>query len=194
MIETYITKPLQKICIDAIANTLAKKLSPNFITILALTFGICVSILLIDNFNFTAIIFLLLSGYCDILDGSVARKQNKLTDFGAILDIVCDRIVEFAVILGLYLIAPYERSLIVICMLGSMLICITSFLVVGIFTQNNSHKSFYYSPGLMERAETFLFFIAMILLPKYFNLLGIIFIILVIWTAFYRIFEFKTKT
>lgn len=194
MIEIYVRKSFQKICIDTIANNLAKNLSPNFITILSLIFGLCVPILLIDHFNFTAVIFLLLSGYCDMLDGSVARAQNKITEFGAALDIICDRIVEFSVIFGLYLIAPNTRSLVIISMLGSILLCITSFLVVGIFTKNNSNKSFHYSPGLMERAETFLFFIMMILLPQYFDLLGITFTLLVIWTASYRLFEFKIKS
>lgn len=63
------------------------------------------------------------------------------------------------------IIAPQERGLWCMLTLGSMLLCITSFLVVGIFTENQSQKSFHYSPGLMKRAEAFSFFIAMMIWP-----------------------------
>jgi hypothetical protein len=75
-------------------------------------------------------------------------------------------------------------------MLGSILICVTSFLVVGIFLENTSQKSFYYSPGLIERAEAFLFFVLMILFSKAFSILAVIFSILVFLTAALRLYQF----
>lgn len=69
-----------------------------------------------------------------------------------------DRVVEFVVVLALWFVAPQQRGLWCLLMLGSMLLCITSFLVVGIFSENQSQKSFHYSSGLMERAEAFSFF------------------------------------
>ena len=68
--------------------------------------------------------------------------------------------------------------------------CITAFLVVGIFSAKEGEKSFYYSPGLVERAEAFLFFIAMMLLPNYFNQLAYSFILLVFITALFHLFQF----
>lgn len=193
MIETYIRPIFQKYCVTFLAMQLAQTVNPLHITILSAIFGISVPILLKLQHSYLAILMLLVSGYCDTLDGTIARMQSNCTQFGAVLDIICDRIVEFSAIFGLYLIDPINRSLVSMCMLGSILLCITSFLVVGIFIENNSDKSFHYNPGLMERAEAFTFFIAMILLPKYFNLLGTTFIILVLWTAIYRIIEFKDK-
>lgn len=72
----------------------------------------------------------------------------------------------------------------------SIAFCMYSFLLVGMFSENSSQKSFYYSPGFIERAETFLFFIVMILLPSTVFYLGIIYTILVSWTTLYRCYEF----
>jgi len=191
MLETIARETYQKYCVNLIAAQLAKIVNPNLITLLATLFGLAVPVLLVQNHPDIAILMLLLSGYCDTLDGTIARFQGKTSDFGTILDIVGDRIVECAVIFGLYLVDPLTRGTITIGILISILICITSFLVVGIFTQNHSQKNFHYTPGLIERAEAFIFFIAMIVLPSYFNQLGLIFIILVLWTAFHRIITFK---
>ena len=78
-------------------------------------------------------------------------------------------------------------------MLGSMLICITSFLVIGIFTKNNGEKGFYYSQGLMERAEAFIFFMLMIIFPAAFRILAIVFTFLLLVTAAWRIWATRQE-
>jgi phosphatidylglycerophosphate synthase len=123
------------------------------------------------------------SGYLDTLDGSVARAYGSSSEIGGALDIVVDRIVESAVIFALYLIDP-TRGILCFLMLFANLICITSFLVVGIFTQEHSNKSFFYHPGLIERAEAFIFYALMIIFPSFFNLLSYSYIILVLLSAF----------
>jgi archaetidylinositol phosphate synthase len=93
----------------------------------------------------------------------------------------------------LFWVAPDERGWLCLIMLSATLCCVTSFLVVGIFSENNTSKSFYYSPGLMERFEAFLFFIAMILWPTAFLLLAIAYIGLVGVTTLIRICEFAKQ-
>lgn len=78
-------------------------------------------------------------------------------------------------------------------MLSSVLLCITSFLVVGIFSQNTTEKSFYYSPGLIERFEAFLFFSLMMFLPGIFSYLAYAFSGLVLMTALIRMAQFLRK-
>ena len=128
----------------------------------------------------------------DILDGSIARIQNKSTHFGTVLDILSDRLVESFIIIALFLRDP-NLALICLLMMMSILVCVSSFLLIGIFSDKQSEKSFYYSPGLMERAEAFIFFISMILFADYAWLFGIIFILLVLWTTFIRIFQFQRQ-
>jgi CDP-diacylglycerol--glycerol-3-phosphate 3-phosphatidyltransferase len=44
---------------------------------------------------------LALSGLCDVLDGQVARRMQKVSRFGAFLDSTLDRVAEGAVLIGL---------------------------------------------------------------------------------------------
>ena len=132
-----------------------------------------------------------MTGFLDTLDGSLARHLKTTSPKGTVFDITSDRLVEFSIILGLYAFDPTHRALGTLLMLGSVLICVTSFLVVGIFEDNQTEKGFHYSPGIMERAEAFLFFGAMILFPSYFMILAILFTSLVFLTAVIRLSQFS---
>lgn len=190
MLESHFRTHYQKLLVDDFAIIISKFVSPNLVTVYGTLFGIAAAIFLGLGHTYLALFLLLISGYLDSLDGTIARITGHDTQFGSALDIICDRIVEFSVIYGLYLVDPLTRATTVIWILGSVLICICSFLVVGIFTQNNSEKNFHYSPGIIERFETFLFFFAMILLPNYFTYLSYAFILLVTITALLRMREF----
>ncbi len=191
MIDTYFRNSFQKVLVCPIIKQINRtKVSPNILTGLALGLGICVAPALAFRWNFIAVSLLILSGYLDMLDGSLARLQKHSKASGAVIDIVSDRIVEFSVVLGLFLVDPVGRGLLCMLMLGSILVCVTSFLVVGIFIENESEKGFHYSPGLIERSETFLFFGVMILIPESFGILSLLFAGLVFTTGFLRIKEF----
>lgn len=191
MLEQSLRHYYQLVLVDPILPALRDRITPLSITWLSGIFGLLfIPFVLLDK-PYIAISFLLLSGYLDTLDGSLARFQNRASDFGSAMDIVMDRIVEFSAVLALYLFDPQHRATLAILMLGSILLCITSFLVVGIFSNNTTQKNFYYSPGIMERAEAFLFFIFMTLFSSCFNFLAALFCFLVCLTALIRLFEFK---
>jgi len=46
-------------------------------------------------------ILLLIGGFFDVLDGAVARENNRVTDFGGVLDSVSDRYADSAVFIGI---------------------------------------------------------------------------------------------
>ncbi len=191
MIETHLRKTYQKICIDPLLQIKGlQKVPPIVLTMVAGVVGIGILPALALGFPLFAVGLLIVSGYLDTLDGSLARHHQRTSLKGAALDIVSDRIVECAIILGLYFVEPSSRALPALLMLGSVLICVTSFLIVGLFTENNSEKSFHYSPGLIERAEAFLFFCAMILFPSAFLFLSYSFFLLVSFTAAVRMVQF----
>lgn len=191
MLEQYVSPHYQRCLVDALARYVGRYFSPIQITLFAGLCGLASMIFLAYGFPAAAILCLLVSGYADTLDGTVARLYGASSPIGAVLDILTDRLVEFALIFGLYLQDPASRSLMSMLMLGSILLCVTSFLVVGIFTANESEKGFHYSPGLMERAEAFIMFILMILLPPYFMPLSILFVLLVTLTTIIRVLEFS---
>lgn len=190
MLEQSIRNPYQIWLVDPLARWIGFHLSPITITVLSGLVGILFIPFMVVGYTFCAIAVLLVSGYLDTLDGTLARFQKTHSDVGSLLDLMTDRVVEFAAVLGFYLYNPEQHALAALLMLGSMLICITSFLAVGIFTANESHKSFHYSPGLMERAEAFIFFIVMALLPDHFIELAYAFSSLVLLTAIIRIYQF----
>lgn len=193
MIEEYCRCHYQKLFVNPVASCLNNQVKANQITLLSGLFGILVFPALFFHQVMLAISLLLLSGYCDTLDGTLARFNHNASDWGSALDITIDRLVEWVVVLGLWSLAPSERGLWCLLMLGSMLLCITSFLVVGIFSVNHSQKSFHYSPGLMERAEAFFFFILMMLWPSAFKLLALLFTVLVTLTAVIRLIQFRNQ-
>ena len=189
MLEQIGRNYYQRCLVNPVVRWIDFKVSPLVVTALSVLFGfLFIPLILISPM--LAIVSLLLSGYCDTLDGSLARHQNTTSDLGCVLDIIADRIVEFCAILGFYMLDSAANGLACMLMLGSVLICITSFLVVGIFIEKDSQKSFHYSPGIMERAEAFIFFIAMALIPSWFVGLAYLFIVLVLITAVIRVWQF----
>lgn len=189
MIERYLRPSYQRVIADPLAKWM-RGISPLHITYLSCLTGVVSSFFIAFQFPILAVIFLLMSGILDTLDGTIARLVNKTSDTGSALDIISDRIVEFSIISGLFFVDPENRSMLALYMLGSCYLCITCFLVVGIFKTNQSHKNFHYSPGLIERAEAFIFFIAMIIWPEFFSLLAFSFIGLVLLTSYLHIRQF----
>lgn len=193
MIESYLRPLYQKIFVDPVARWFGRYATPNFITLLSFLTGVGIlPSLLFDKIPF-ACLLLGISGYLDTLDGTVARFRLQTSDLGTILDILSDRFVEAIIIIGLYMVDPANRGLMTLCMLSSVLICVTSFLMVGIFTTNHSNKGFHYSHGLMERAEAFIFFGLMFCLPNYFIELAALFSVLVLLTAIIRIYQYTSR-
>ncbi|HZW61687.1 MAG TPA: CDP-alcohol phosphatidyltransferase family protein [Candidatus Babeliales bacterium] len=189
MLESILRPTYQVYVVDPILRWV-RHYSPMTITYASCVTGVVAAIVLVLRLPSLATLLLLISGFLDTLDGTVARVGNKTSSLGSVLDIVSDRIVEFAIMFGLFALDPLHRGGLTLAMLGSCYLCITSFLVVGIFTPNESNKGFHYSPGLIERAEAFIFFILMIWLPNYFSWLANLFTSLVVLTSFLRIKQF----
>lgn len=191
MIDSYLRNTYQKLLIEPVLPRVAKwGFSPALYTSGALISGILVLPALAFTHPLVALIFLFISGYLDTLDGSIARFKKLASNQGAMLDIISDRIVESSVIIGLYAVDPTSRGLLCLLMLGSVLVCVTTFLVTGIFINQRTEKSFYYSPGLMERTEAFIFFGLMIIFPSAFTMLSVLFSTLVTATGMKRAFDF----
>ncbi len=86
-------------------------LSPNFWSGVSLFFAFVSGMVYGLNFEFSLIIggiFLLISGFFDIVDGQVARISKKTSKKGGFLDSVFDKIAEVAIFLGI-LIGGYAQ-------------------------------------------------------------------------------------
>lgn len=69
-----------------------------------------------------AILFLLLSGFCDALDGVLARLYGQTTVFGGFLDSLLDRYADAAVLTGIILGGLADLSWGLIAIVGTLLV------------------------------------------------------------------------
>lgn len=165
-------------------------LSPNNVTILALIMGVFTSFFIYFDYKYIAVIVLWISGYLDAVDGAMARKLNKTSSFGTVMDITFDRIVEISIILSLAL-KFKEATFSLLILSTAILISMTIFLTVGAVSEKKGIKSFYYQAGVAERTEGFILFSLMIVLTQWMTLIVNVFSVIVLITALQRLLEAK---
>ena len=202
MIDSWLSKTKFKDVYEKFVRKIfLGKVSANQLTIIGLIFGLIGSFLiylssLLEDFLIIMIIssvsIISISFFFDTIDGSVARYEGPTT-FGGILDIFCDRLVEISIIISI--VASDALNLIWAGMfsLAAIILCISMFLIVGGINKSNNventSKVITYQTGLMERSETFLFFLAMIILIPWRLMLLWIFSALVFTTAILRLIK-----
>ncbi len=76
-------------------------MTPNQVSVLSLAFGILCAVCYYQQLFFIGSIFLLVSAILDLVDGSVARKTDRGTPFGAVFDWIVDKYVDALVLLGI---------------------------------------------------------------------------------------------
>ena len=98
------------------------KISPNLLSVFGLILGIIAAVFIALDDLILAALFLVIGAIADLFDGSLARKFNKETDFGAFLDSVIDRIQELSIFIGAtYLLISkenYEWAILPVLTLG----------------------------------------------------------------------------
>lgn len=72
-----------------------------------------------------AALFLLLSGFCDALDGIIARSYGETTVFGGFLDSLLDRYADVAVLTGIIFGGLADPSWGLIAIVGTLLVSYT---------------------------------------------------------------------
>jgi CDP-diacylglycerol--glycerol-3-phosphate 3-phosphatidyltransferase len=88
--------------IDRLAALLAPTgIPPNVITWAALVTNLWAGILFTTGRFAAAGGMMILAGVCDLLDGPVARRQKRVSMFGAFLDSILDRYADLILFLGL---------------------------------------------------------------------------------------------
>jgi CDP-diacylglycerol--glycerol-3-phosphate 3-phosphatidyltransferase len=119
--------------IDPVADWLVRwRVHPNTITVIGTLCTVVGGIIYGTGHIRTAGWFLGLTALFDVLDGTVARRSNRSSTFGAFLDSTLDRLADGAVMAGLatfYALNPVHRSIpmVVVCMLGLIGAFLTSY-------------------------------------------------------------------
>lgn len=142
------------------------KINPHAITLTAFIVGLSAGAGVAAGRPVLGIACLWLSGFFDVLDGTVARLTSNSSNAGAYIDLISDRLVEAAVILGFAWFLPnnyYAYLLFFVAVIFNF----STFLAAGALFKNSSTKSMHYDVGLAERTETFIVFSLMALFTDY---------------------------
>jgi archaetidylinositol phosphate synthase len=112
-------------------------MSPNQISVLSLLCGLACAVLFAVHSFFLGAVMLFISGILDLVDGTVARKLQKETEFGAVFDWIIDKYVDGLALLGIGLsgipsislflpVGPIaDFGMIAIAIFGSMMVSYT---------------------------------------------------------------------
>ena len=124
----------------------------------------------------------------DGLDGEIAREHNRQTDLGGYIDIVCDFIVYTAVPIALTVAAPTPTLwLLLALLLGSFFVNAASLMYLAAILEKRGlgasfqgeKTSITMPPGIIEGAETVIFYTLFLVLPQHLTLLFLTMAVLV---------------
>jgi archaetidylinositol phosphate synthase len=77
------------------------KINPNIITVIGLIISLLAAYAFARENLLAGGFLILLSGFFDVVDGAVARNNNKKTQFGGFLDSTSDRFADAFIIIGI---------------------------------------------------------------------------------------------
>lgn len=178
--------------LNAMGRALARQgIGANAVTLAGLVPALAAAFAIAHHHYLVGLAIILLNRLLDGLDGAVARASG-LTDFGGYLDTLADYVFYVAVPVGFGL-AATENTVAAILLIASFTLTCASFLVFAAIAakrgeESTKHgaKSFFYSTGLAEGAETIAVFIAMCLWPAQFPAIAISFSALCLLTVVQR--------
>lgn len=184
--------------IDPPLNALGERLadsgiSANRVTLIGLVLGLMAAVAIVLGAFWAALVLILLSRLADGLDGAVARSHG-ITDFGGYLDITSDYLFYGAIPLAFVICDPTANGVAGAVLLTSFYFNGATFLGYAILAErhklrSSTHgvKSMYFTTGLLEGAETILFFALICLFPEWFSVMAWVFATLCFYTALSRI-------
>jgi len=143
-------------------------LSPNQWTLSSLILVI-ISFYFLVNHNFLiATIVFAFTVSIDMIDGAVARVTNRVTIFGGYLDTIIDRLIEFIIILGLFL-NPYPDFILpmnvwlLFLIFGSLMVTYTK---ASAFEKGMIKKELK-GGGILEHPDRMILILAIILISNF---------------------------
>lgn len=185
-------RPLIDPPLNAIGGALARAgIGANMVTVFGAMLGVGAGVAIAGEHYLVGLALIIANRLADGLDGAVARASG-ISDFGGYLDSLADFLFYVAVPLGFGL-AHDGNTAAAMVLIATFTLTAVSFLAFatiaakrGQETRAHGVKSFFYSTGLMEGAETIGFFIAFCLWPDHFAILAYSFAALCIVTVVQR--------
>ena len=166
-----------------LADVLVKAgIGPDFLTYAGIFFAVLCGVAYGTGRFRVGALLLALSGLSDSLDGEVARRSMKKTRFGALLDSLSDRFVEFFIFFGLM--AFFRNNVIA---LGLLYLCLFLSIMVSYLRARGEGLGVTVTAGPMDRTGRFIFlFVASLVDGKAFLPLMALFMALTLLTVVRR--------
>lgn len=185
-------RPLIDPPLNALGQALARLgVSANAVTLAGLVPALAATWAISQQHYLAGLALIVLNRLIDGLDGAVARARGP-SDFGGYLDTLADYVFYVGVPVGFGLASP-DNTVPAMLLVAAFTLTAASFLVFaaiaakhGAQTTAHGSKSFFYSTGLAEGAETIAAFIAMCLWPAAFPAIAIGFAALCLLTVIQR--------
>lgn len=186
-------RPLIDPPLNAMGGALARMgIGANAVTLAGLIPALGAGLAIAHQHYLLGLALILVNRVLDGLDGAVARAK-AITDLGGYLDTLADYVFYLAVPLGFGLAAAVNLMPAMMLIASFTLTC-ASFLGYAAIAakhgeQSQAHgtKSFFYSTGLAEGAETIAVFVLMCLWPAQFPAFALVFAALCLLTVAQRI-------
>ena len=166
-------------------------ISANMLTLTGLAVGLCGAVAIALGEVWIGLALILANRLLDGLDGAVARATEP-TALGGYFDIVADFAFYVSIPLGFGVMAS-ANTLPALVLVASFVLTGVSFLAFAVIaaergetTQAHGSKSFFYSTGLAEGAETIAVFAAMCVFPAWFGVFAYAYAGLCVLTVFQR--------
>jgi CDP-diacylglycerol--glycerol-3-phosphate 3-phosphatidyltransferase len=182
MDKSEIKDNARRILDPAISGLASLGISPLLVSVFGLVFSIYGAFVLARGSLLWGGIWLIISGLCDVLDGSLARRRGVESRFGAFIDSTFDRISELAYLSGLiiyYIHRPEGPSTFMI-----VLICIvlSASILISYARARLEGLGFRCTVGLMERPERLTLLIVGLIFGE--RILPAVLILLAVGTVF----------
>lgn len=167
---------------------------PNVVSLAALVVGLLAVLAVIQQAFLVGLVLWICNRILDGLDGVVARAHQKQSDFGGFLDLFLDFIIYLAVPIAFVVALPTQANFWgVIALLTSYVLNSISWTTLSALLEKrrlhttNRQTSIEMPTGLIEGAETIVFYIAFYLFTSYLAPLFWLMAVLVVITAGQRL-------
>ncbi len=195
MLDSRLRPKVERLLVP-VADRLAHRLGPNAVTAAGFSVGLaCIACILLREYH-AALALWVANRLLDGLDGTLARRTARQTDFGGYLDLLLDFVVY--ALLPLAVAASVAGAgngplLAAGALLASFYLNAASWLYLAALLEKRgasakARTSIVMPPGLIEGTETFVFFTLFLLFPDQSPILMWIMAGLVLFTAAQRPF------
>lgn len=160
---------------DDFRSSMGKKLvkiplSPNQWTVLSLILAVILFYFLVNQEFLLSFVLCIITISIDMIDGAVARASNRATKFGAYLDTIIDRFIEFFILFG-FLFVGYpdfvfsSQAWLMILLFGSMM---STYSKPAAF-EKGLIKEELKGGGILEHTDRLLMYLLIILLSYFYK-------------------------